>query len=85
MCMYLYLYFQIPDRDLKVRRMGQKVDPLSGELFNCVVYDPPLSGSDESESERGKNGEDEEKEDEEDEEARGKEIGDEFEDDLVCF
>ena len=31
---------QIPDKDLETRRVSQKVDPLTGELYTKDVYDP---------------------------------------------
>lgn len=54
---------QIPDQDLKVRRMGQKVDPLTGELFTSAAYKPPSSdGAGEGKGEEGHEDEDQEKE-----------------------
>ena len=65
-----------------VRRMGQKVDPLSGELFTHMVYDPPpasLEGEKEKESEE----DGDEEEDGEEEEEKEKKERDEFAEDLV--
>ncbi len=40
----LYLgAFQIPDRDLEQRRVGQKVDPVTGDLYTKDIYDPDLT------------------------------------------
>ena len=31
---------QMPDNDLVNRRLGQKVDPMTGEMYTKEVYDP---------------------------------------------
>ena len=64
-----------------MRRIGQKVDPLSGELFVSAAYKPlPIDGAREGKEEEGQ--EDEEQKDEEDTENH-KKVRDEFEEDLV--
>ena len=77
---------QIPDQDLEVRRVGQKVDPLSGELFISAVYNPPPPVAErEAKDGEGGEGEEEEEEGEEEEEEgeKSKKEKDEFEEDLV--
>lgn len=63
--------------------MGQKVDPLSGEVFISAVYDPSPSDGMGEEKEEGDEGTEEEEEQEEDDEKKGKKQRDEFEEDLV--
>ena len=33
-------FFQIPDKDLEVRRTGQKVDPVTGITYIKEIYAP---------------------------------------------
>lgn len=62
--------------------MGQKVDPLSGELFVSTAYKPlPTDGAGEEKGEEGQ--EDEEQEKEEEDTENHKKVRDEFEEDLV--
>lgn len=71
------------------RRVGQKVDPLSNEIFIKETYDPNAStgkttnNKNEEDDEDEDDDEDEEDEDEEGEGEDGGNDGDEFEDDLV--
>ena len=37
---YFSLSFKIPDKDLEVRRIGQRIDPTTGEMFTKDIYDP---------------------------------------------
>lgn len=78
---------QIPDSDLIKRRTGQKVDPITNEVFIKAVYDPdnPVPGG-EGDGEENNDDEDEnedEEEDEENEEDEEEKEQDEFIDDLV--
>ena len=85
------MYAQIPDQDLLTRRVEQKVDPVSGELFIRRVYNPlPADGNgEENKNEQDNEERAEEDEEEEDENEEGKRKSDaekdEFEDDLVSF
>ena len=87
----IYLHFnvcflhQIPDQDLHVRRVDQKVDPLSGELFIHIVYDPPPTVEEEEGKEEGVEEEEEERDEGEEEGEKDKKVRDEFEEDLVSF
>ena len=31
---------QMPDKDLEVRRMGQRVDPMTGDMYTQEMYAP---------------------------------------------
>ena len=31
---------KIPDKDLEERRVGQRIDPATGEMFTKDIYDP---------------------------------------------
>ena len=82
---------QIPDQDLLKRRVGQKVDPLSNELFIKSLYEPK-SHTEGKKGGEGKEGEEEEEEEggeeeEEEEEGEGSKENkdDEFQDDLVSL
>ena len=61
---------QIPDKDLEVRRLGQRSDPISGEIYIKDVYAPekpppvPLEDGEEEEEEE-EEGEEEDGPDEE--------------------
>ena len=86
---HTHILCQIPDQDLLKRRVGQKVDPLSNELFIKSLYEPK-SHTEGKKGGEGKEGEEEE-EGEEGGEEEGEEEGegskenkdDEFQDDLV--
>ena len=32
--------FQIPDKDLERRRCGQKIDPVTGDIYTEDIYNP---------------------------------------------
>ncbi len=75
--------YQIPDVDLLKRRVGQKIDPLTNEVFTKSSYQPDttkdgLNDDEENEEEE----DDEEVEKEEDESVTER---DEFSDDLVSY
>ena len=36
---FLY-FFQIPDKDLERRRCGQKIDPVTGDIYTEDIYNP---------------------------------------------
>lgn len=55
---------QIPDSDLEKRRVGQRVDPLTGEIYTADVYNP-----DKPEPKKKEENEEEEEEEEAEEEA----------------
>ena len=63
--------------------MGQKVDPVSGELFIDMVYNPPHTASGGAGEEIEEEEEEGEEEEGEDKEMTEKKKKDEFEDDLV--
>jgi len=77
-------YQQIPVTDLVVRRGGQKIDPLSNELFIETVYAPVKLKVKEKEAndEEGGDDDDDDDDDEEEDDAASKQ-DDEMGDDLV--
>ena len=84
------LLCQIPDQDLQRRRIGQKVDPLSNEVFIKSLYDPkPHTEGKKEDREEGEDeeGEEEEKDEADEEEGEGSKENksDEFQDDLVSL
>ena len=38
--MFIFCVGQMPDNDLHRRRLGQKLDPMNGELYTREVYAP---------------------------------------------
>jgi len=80
----LLLYQQIPVTDLVVRRDGQKIDPLSNELFIKTVYAPVKLKVKEKEAndEEGADDDDDDDNDEEGDDMDSKQ-DDELDDDLV--
>ena len=68
-----------------MRRVDQKVDPLSGELFIHRVYDPPPTVEEDEGKEEGVEEEEEERDEGEEEGEKDKKVRDEFEEDLVSF
>ena len=68
-----------------MRRVGQKVDPVSGELFTRRVYEPPPASGEGGEEKEGEGeAEDTEEDEEADEEGdEKKKEKDEFAEDLV--
>ena len=54
---------QIPDSDLEKRRIGQRVDPLTGDIYTVEVYNP-----DKPEPKKKEEGEEDEEEEEAEEE-----------------
>ena len=77
-------YQQIPVTDLVVRRDGQKIDPLSNELFIKTVYAPvkPKVKEKETNDEEGADDDEDDDNDEERDETASKQ-DDELDDDLV--
>ena len=76
---------KIPDSDLLKRRISQKVDPLTNEVYIKSVYDPekPLKNNDTKQEAFGEEDNDDQ-EANEDEKQEGEEtVEDEFSDDLV--
>jgi len=80
----LLIYQQIPVTDLVVRRDGQKIDPLSNELFIKTVYAPVKSKVKEKEAndEEGVDDDEDDDNDEEGDDTASKQ-DDELDDDLV--
>ncbi|XP_050391523.2 adenylate kinase 9 [Patella vulgata] len=60
---------KIPDNDIEKRRLGQKIDPITGEIYTKDVYDPEKVQKTAMERE----GEEEEEEEEEDDDEGGEE------------
>ena len=85
---FIHVLPQISDQDLQTRRLGQKVDPFSNELFIQSVYDPDAFSEARKEN-KGEQKKAEEKEVEEENEGEDEDAQeqtkqkDEFEDDLV--
>ena len=73
---------QIPDSDLLKRRVGQKVDPLTNEVFIKSSYDPEPSTGQEQDKEETNEEEDDDQEEDKDDEAMDT-PDDEFSEDLV--
>ena len=62
---------QVPDADLERRRIGQRVDPLTGDIYTMEVYNPDKpEPKQKEESEDDEEEEEEEAEEEEEGEVR---------------
>ena len=86
LAVYLYLFAfvqfmsQIPDEDLKNRRKGFRVDPLTNEIYTEDRYDPPVVAEEEQleeeeDEDEVENGEEDDEEDDENESDKEEEVG----------